>query len=226
MGRSANRAHRTPRPDHPGSRGSRRRAAGSAPGKTALGQFLRIAIGLSAALGELHGQGLIHKDIKPAHALVESSTGQAWLTGFGIALRLRRERQPPEPPESIAGTLAHVAPEQTGRMNRSIDSRSDLYSLGVTLYAMLTGTLPFAASDPMEWVHHRAALQPLLAGLHVDGGEPPPVRPARARADAPATADTGRPWQRCAGPGGPSPAAWYTGGTAGPKVTKRGRNAL
>ena len=84
--------------------------------------------------------------------IVKSATGQVWLTGFGVATRLPRERQAPEPPEFIAGTLAYMAPEQTGRVNRSIDSRSDLYSLGVTFYEMLTGTLPFTASDPMEWV--------------------------------------------------------------------------
>ena len=71
-----------------------------------------------------------------------------WLTGFGFASRLPRERQAPAPPEIIAGTLAYMSPEQTGRMNRSIDARSDLYSLGVTLYQMLTGVLPFAAGDP------------------------------------------------------------------------------
>ena len=76
---------------------------------------------------------------------------KVWLTGFGIATRLARERQTLEPPETIAGTLAYMAPEQTGRMNRSIDSRSDLYSLGVTLYHMITGRLPFTASEPMEW---------------------------------------------------------------------------
>src|SRR5438477_3342379 len=80
--------------------------------------------------------------------------------GFGIASRLPRERQVPEPPEFIAGTLPYMAPEQTGRMNRSIDSRSDLYAFGVTLYEMLTGRLPFTASDPMEWVHCHIARQP------------------------------------------------------------------
>src|SRR2546421_4645047 len=80
--------------------------------------------------------------------------------GFGIASRLRRERQGPEPPEIIAGTLPYMAPEQTGRMNRSIDSRSDLYALGVTLYEILTGNLPFTASDPMELVHCHIARQP------------------------------------------------------------------
>ncbi len=116
-------------------------------------QFLRIAIPLTAALRRVHGQGLIHKDIKPANVLVDTVSGRAWLTGFGSASRLLRDRQTPGPPDVIAGTLAYMAPEQTGRMNRSIDSRSDLYSLGVTFYEMLTGALPFMAGDSMEWVH-------------------------------------------------------------------------
>src|SRR5467141_374958 len=126
-----------------------------------LGQFLRVAIGLSAAVRQLHGRGLIHKDLKPANVLIEPSTGQVWLTGFGIASPLPRERQSAEPPEFIAGTLPYMAPEQTGRMNRSIDSRSDLYALGVTLYEMLTANLPFKASEPIEWVHCHIAKQPL-----------------------------------------------------------------
>src|ERR1700722_3874183 len=123
-------------------------------------RFLRLAIALSAALGRVHQRGLIHKDLKPSNVLVNSSTGEVWLTGFGIASRLPRERQSPNPPEFIAGTLAYMAPEQTGRMNRSIDSRSDLYSLGITLYEMLTGSPPFVASDSMEWVHCHIARQP------------------------------------------------------------------
>jgi serine/threonine protein kinase len=125
------------------------------------GRFLRLATGLTGALRQIHERGLIHKDIKPANVLVDFSTGQVWLTGFGNASRLPRERQSPEPPELVAGTLAYISPEQTGRMNRSIDSRSDLYSLGVTLYEMLTGGLPFMASDPMEWVHCHIARQPV-----------------------------------------------------------------
>jgi PAS domain S-box-containing protein len=121
--------------------------------------FLRIAIGLAAAVSQAHRQGLIHRDVKPANALVDDA-GHVWLTGFGIASRLPRERQAPASPEIIAGTLAYMSPEQTGRMNRSIDSRSDLYSLGVTLYQMLTGTLPFAAADPLEWVHCHIARLP------------------------------------------------------------------
>ena len=125
-----------------------------------LGLFLRLAIAIAVAVGRLHERGLVHKDIKPANIFVNATTGQAWLTGFGIASRLPRERQSPDPPEFIAGTLAYMAPEQTGRMNRSIDSRSDLYSLGVTLYQMLSGSLPFTASDPMEWVHCHIARKP------------------------------------------------------------------
>jgi PAS domain S-box-containing protein len=124
-----------------------------------LTRVLRIAIGLTTALGQVHRHGLIHKDIKPENVLVDDSD-RVWLTGFGIASRLPRERQAPAPPETIAGTLAFMAPEQTGCMNRSVDARSDLYSLGVTLYRMLTGTLPFAAADPLEWVHCHIARQP------------------------------------------------------------------
>jgi serine/threonine protein kinase len=124
-------------------------------------RFLPLAIAIAAALGKVHRRGLVHRDIKPANILVNCADGQVRLTGFGIASRLPRERQLPQPPETIAGTLAYMAPEQTGRMNRSIDSRSDLYALGVTLYQMLTATLPFNATDPMEWVHCHIARKPV-----------------------------------------------------------------
>jgi serine/threonine protein kinase len=125
-----------------------------------VGRFLRLAIGIAMSLGKLHQRGLVHKDIKPANILLNGATGEVRLTGFGIASRLARERQSPHPPETIAGTLAYMAPEQTGRMNRSIDSRSDLYALGVTFYQMLTGVLPFVAADPVEWVHCHLARRP------------------------------------------------------------------
>ena len=125
----------------------------------ALPRFLRLAIGLATALGRVHARGLIHKDIKPANVLADEG-GRVWFTGFGVASRLPHEAQASAPPEVIAGTLAYMAPEQTGRMNRSIDARSDLYSLGVTLYQMLTGALPFMAADPLEWVHCHIARQP------------------------------------------------------------------
>jgi PAS domain S-box-containing protein len=125
-----------------------------------LGRFLRLAIALSGAVAQLHARGLIHKDIKPGNILVAPETNRVWLTGFGIASRVPRERQSPAPPEVIAGTFAYMAPEQTGRMNRSIDVRSDLYALGVTLYEVLTGVLPFAATEAMELIHCHIARQP------------------------------------------------------------------
>jgi PAS domain S-box-containing protein len=134
-----------------------------------IASFLRVGVGLATALAGLHERGLIHKDINPANILVKAGTGAVWLMGFGIASRLPRERQAPAPPEVIAGTLAYMAPEQTGRMNRSIDFRSDLYALGVTLYEMLTGELPFTASDPMEWVHCHVARQPAPPNERVAG---------------------------------------------------------
>src|SRR5580700_9667839 len=125
-----------------------------------LTRALRIAIGLTTALAQVHRHGLIHKDIKPENVLVDDADSVR-LTGFGVASRLPREAPPPAPPEIISGTLAYMAPEQTGRMNRSVDARSDFYSLGVTLYLMLTGTLPFDAADPLEWVHCHIARQPI-----------------------------------------------------------------
>jgi len=122
-------------------------------------EFLRIAIQLTIALRRVHERGLIHRDIKPENVLVNRESGGVWLTGFGMATRLPRVHAAPAAPEAIAGTLAYMAPEQTGRMNRSVDSRSDLYSLGVAFYEMLTGGLPFAAANPMEWVHCHIARQ-------------------------------------------------------------------
>jgi serine/threonine protein kinase len=103
-----------------------------------LEPFLRCAIGVASALRQVHGRGLIHKEIKPSNVLANAALDHAWLQGFGIASRLPRERQRAGTPEFIAGTLAYMAPEQTGRMNRSIDSRSDLYALGVLLYELVT----------------------------------------------------------------------------------------
>jgi PAS domain S-box-containing protein len=125
-----------------------------------LTRFLRIAIGLTTAIGQVHRHGLVHKDIKPANVLVDDASNVR-LTGFGIASQLPTGRQVPVAPEIIAGTLAYMAPEQTGRMNRSIDARSDLYSLGVTFYQMLTGRLPFTAVDPLEWIHAHIARRPI-----------------------------------------------------------------
>ncbi|MGY2257926.1 trifunctional serine/threonine-protein kinase/ATP-binding protein/sensor histidine kinase [Pseudomonas sp. SDO55104_S430] len=130
-----------------------------------IAPFFQHAISIARALGKLHQRGLIHKDIKPGHILVNCFDGQARITGFGLAARLSSERRVPE---MIAGTLAYMSPEQTGRMNRSIDLRSDLYSFGVTLYQMLTATLPFSAIDPIEWVHCHIARKPAPASSKVD----------------------------------------------------------
>ena len=152
---------------------------GGTPADRLLGQpldvlyFLHIAVPLVAALRHAHARGFIHKDIKPANILVDVTGKRAWLTGFGIASRLPREHQAPAQPEVISGTLAYMAPEQTGRMNRSVDSRSDLYALGVTFYEMLTGTLPFGATDAMEWVHCHIARKP--APPHERANVPEPL---------------------------------------------------
>ena len=134
-----------------------------------LDLFLRVATGSTVALGCFHQRGLVHKDINPASIFVRTSTGEAWLSRFGLVSRLTRDRETPPPSRFISGTLAYMAPEQTGRMNRSSDSRSDLYSLGVTFYEMLTGELPFMASEPMEWIHAHVAKQPTPPGERVHG---------------------------------------------------------
>jgi PAS domain S-box-containing protein len=137
-----------------------------------LARFLDVAVGLTSALRQVHAQGLIHKDIKPGNIFVDEA-GTVRLTGFGRATRMPRERQAPAVPETMAGTLAYMAPEQTGRINRSIDSRTDLYSLGVTLYEMLVGALPFSASKPMEWIYNHIARIPPPPSVRVEGVPPP-----------------------------------------------------
>jgi PAS domain S-box-containing protein len=137
--------------------------------KLPIESILKLAISASRSVRRMHDAGLVHKDIKPANLLVEASGDRVWLTGFGIASRLPRERQSLIPPEIIAGTFAYMAPEQTGRINRSIDPRTDLYSLGVTLYQVLTGALPFAGRDAMEWIHCHIARTPIPASERSPG---------------------------------------------------------
>ncbi|MGI0489245.1 trifunctional serine/threonine-protein kinase/ATP-binding protein/sensor histidine kinase [Pantanalinema rosaneae CENA516] len=122
--------------------------------------FLAIAIQLTEALGELHQKNIIHKDIKPQNIIINPQTGQVKITDFSIASRLSKENQTVSNPNLLEGTLAYMSPEQTGRMNRSMDYRTDFYSLGVTFYEMLTGQLPFTAIDPMELVHCHIAKVP------------------------------------------------------------------
>ncbi|WP_438031962.1 AAA family ATPase [Sorangium sp. So ce204] len=125
-----------------------------------IDRFFPLALRLAAALAEVHRQHVIHKDIKPQNLLYNPDTGEVKITDLGIASLSPREAQELAHDGLIEGTLAYMAPEQTGRMNRWVDERTDLYSLGVTFYEMLTGTLPFQASDPVAWVYCHIAQAP------------------------------------------------------------------
>ncbi|BBD58873.1 two-component hybrid sensor and regulator [Nostoc sp. HK-01] len=118
-----------------------------------LAEFLAIAIQLSTVLQDLHQHRVIHKDIKPANILIHPQSKQIELIDFSIASLLPRETQEIKSPNVLEGTLAYISPEQTGRMNRGIDYRSDFYSLGITFFELLTGNLPFICDDPMELLH-------------------------------------------------------------------------
>ncbi|WP_293338119.1 ATP-binding sensor histidine kinase [Microcoleus sp. CAWBG58] len=131
--------------------------------RLAIVQVLEIAVQVAQILHELHQNRVIHKDIKPANILIHPKTQQVKLIDFSIASLLSKETQEIKNPNVLEGTLAYLAPEQTGRMNRGIDYRSDFYALGVTLFELLTGKLPFEPSDAMELVHcHIAKMPPAL----------------------------------------------------------------
>ncbi|NEQ36404.1 MAG: AAA family ATPase [Okeania sp. SIO3I5] len=129
--------------------------------KLNLENFLTIAIKTTESLAAIHQANIIHKDINPANIVYHSQTGQLKIIDFGISTRLSQEFLTVLLPHQLEGTLAYIAPEQTGRMNRGIDYRCDLYSLGVTFYELLTNKLPFETTDPMELVHCHIAQQPL-----------------------------------------------------------------
>jgi len=143
-----------------------------AGGPLPIARVLAIGIELSAVLGVLHRRGIIHKDVNPNNIMVDAGTGRVTLIDFGIASRLSNEWQSPSHPQALEGTIAYMSPEQTGRMGRDVDYRTDLYSLGVTLFEALTGRIPFESSDPLEVIHGHVARQP----------EPPHAR----RGDVPA----------------------------------------
>ncbi|MEG5001878.1 trifunctional serine/threonine-protein kinase/ATP-binding protein/sensor histidine kinase [Microcoleus sp. B4-D4] len=124
-----------------------------------LAEFLKLALQLTNILHYLYQNRVIHKDIKPANILINPDTKQIKLIDFSIASLLPRETQEIQNPNVLEGTLAYLSPEQTGRMNRGIDYRSDFYSLGVTFYELLTGSLPFVSEDAMELVHCHLAKQ-------------------------------------------------------------------
>ncbi|MFN6464803.1 MAG: AAA family ATPase [Nostoc sp. DedVER02] len=129
-----------------------------------LTEFLEIAIALSNILDGLYRHRVIHKDIKPANILINPQTQQVKLIDFSIASLLPKETQEVHSPNVLEGTLAYLSPEQTGRMNRGIDYRSDYYSLGVTFYELLAGDLPFKSNDLMELVHCHIAKVPEKLG--------------------------------------------------------------
>ena len=126
-----------------------------------LENFLTIAIKTTESLVAIHKYNIIHKDINPSNIVYNPQTKQLKIIDFGISTSLSQEFLTVVPPNQLEGTLAYIAPEQTGRMNRGIDYRSDFYSLGVTFYELLTNKLPFETTDPMELVHCHIAQQPL-----------------------------------------------------------------
>ncbi|WNG30096.1 AAA family ATPase [Cystobacter fuscus] len=123
-------------------------------------RFLPIALDLCTTLAEVHRRGVIHKDIKPANILL-SESGQPWLIDFGISTLQRTQHVEAAPAALVEGTPAYMSPEQTGRMNRALDYRTDLYSLGITFYQLLTGRLPFTGRDLLEWFHAHLAQAPV-----------------------------------------------------------------
>jgi predicted ATPase/HPt (histidine-containing phosphotransfer) domain-containing protein len=138
-------------------------------GRPELPRFLELAIALAKIVESIHREGILHKDLKPEHFLVDAETGALTLIDFASATRLPRETPMVVSPGRQEGTLAYMSPEQSGRMNRVVDQRSDLYSLGVTLYELLTGVLPFTSTDPLELVHGHIARMPAPAHEQAPG---------------------------------------------------------
>ena len=121
---------------------------------------ITIAINVASTLDKIHRERVIHKDIKPSNVLVDPRTLETWLIDFGISARLSSAAQTMVAPSSLEGTLAYMSPEQTGRMNRVVDHRSDLYMLGATLYEMVTGSRPFTTNNTLELIHSHIARRP------------------------------------------------------------------
>jgi predicted ATPase/signal transduction histidine kinase/tRNA A-37 threonylcarbamoyl transferase component Bud32 len=126
-----------------------------------LRERLTIAVDLADIVAAVHAANVIHKDVSSHNFVYDPDTGRSTLIDFGIATRLRSEESKFKAPAALEGTLAYIAPEQTGRMNRSLDYRADLYSLGVTLYELFTGALPHESADPLEMVHFHIAGKPM-----------------------------------------------------------------
>jgi PAS domain S-box-containing protein len=130
-----------------------------------LAVFLKIGISLAETLGDLHQKNIIHKDIKPHNILIDRQGGTVKFTDFGVSAEMTGEYAEIFRPDMITGTLLYMSPEQTGRMNRAVDYRTDLYSLGATFYHMLTGSVPFKSDDPLEIIHAHIAKNPVPPDL-------------------------------------------------------------
>lgn len=126
-----------------------------------ISTFLPLAINLSKILGRIHTANIIHKDINPGNIVLNPNTGVVKIIDFGIATQFNRTNSTFRSPHVLEGTLAYLSPEQTGRMNREIDYRTDFYSLGVTFYELLTGQLPFPTTDVLELIHCHLAKPPI-----------------------------------------------------------------
>lgn len=124
-------------------------------------KFLPLAIQVAQTIGEVHHNQIIHKDIKPSNIIITPDFKQVKITDFSMATRLSREVHQNSNTTVLEGTLAYISPEQTGRMNRDLDYRTDLYSLGITFYEMLTGELPFNSTDSLELIHSHIAVTPV-----------------------------------------------------------------
>lgn len=134
--------------------------------KIELIDFLPIAISLANSLSDIHKHKIIHKDINPNNIIINAQTREVKIADFSISTLLEAERHTSANSNLLEGALAYISPEQTGRMNRSIDYRTDLYSLGITFYEMLAGVVPFQANDPMEFVHYHVAKTPVPVNQH------------------------------------------------------------
>lgn len=128
--------------------------------KIDLKPFLQLSIEISKSLGEIHQKNIIHKDINPQNILINKRTKKIKIIDFGISTELSREKQDVNVANQLEGSLAYISPEQTGRMNRELDYRTDYYSLGVTFFEMLTGSRPFEADDTIGWLHCHIAKTP------------------------------------------------------------------
>jgi predicted ATPase/signal transduction histidine kinase/ActR/RegA family two-component response regulator len=137
-----------------------------------IDRFLSLAIAIAKAVAEVHRAGFVHRDLKPDNILVSPAAAEVKLAELGLASRLPREQPAASAPALIEGSFPYLSPEQTGRTNRAIDQRSDLYALGVTFFQMLTGKLPFEAKDPVEWIHcHLARVPPAASQILPQGPE-------------------------------------------------------